>query len=105
MKKVHAIYLLVLLLLCCSCGTAFWGFGSADLMKVQRGLSKNEVKKILGEPTYVRFDRAVDEWEYRQKLAEGGWTVAIVTFEDGRVVSMDTFREPNDTFVLPPQPY
>lgn len=63
------------------------------LNQVHAGMTAEEVGRILGQPDYRRFNRDVEEWEYRKWLS-GSDAVVIVSFEDGRVVSMDSFERP-----------
>ncbi|MBS5552271.1 MAG: DUF4476 domain-containing protein [Bacteroides sp.] len=63
------------------------------LNQVHAGMTTEEVSRILGQPDYRRFNRDMEEWEYRKWLS-GSDAVVIVSFEDGRVISMDSFERP-----------
>ena len=63
------------------------------LNQVHAGMMAEEVSRLLGQPDYLRFNRGVEEWEYRKWLS-GSDAVVVVSFEDGRVVSMDSFERP-----------
>lgn len=62
--------------------------------------------KIFGTPEYRRFDRGMEEWEYRSlSLISGEYKVVVITFEDGRVSGMDTFTTRDfQEHPLPPAP-
>lgn len=42
--------------------------GNDILMKVQKGMTQKEIKSLLGEPKYHRFNEVSEEWEYRKKI-------------------------------------
>ena len=77
-----------------SCSSLFYD-AKADVMNsIQKGMSRQEVTKILGTPEYRRFDRDIEEWEYSRVLSGKciiSRTQIVVTFEGGRVVAMDSF--------------
>lgn len=97
-----------------SCSSLFYDLKSDVLYNIQKGMSKQEVIKLLGEPKFRRFDRDLDEWEYSKCLSRNGYTTIIVNFEDGKVVAMDSFATydnppvqsvtvaPNEVIVSPP---
>ena len=62
------------------------------IMKVQEGMSRQEISNIFGTPDYRRFDRGVEEWEYHRLSVIGGETkITVITFDEGRVSGMNTF--------------
>lgn len=97
-----------------SCSSLFYDLRSDVLQNIQKGMSKQEVSKLLGEPQFRRFDRDFDEWEYSKCISGNGYTTIIVSFEDGKVVGMDSFATydnrpvqsvtvaPNEVVVSPP---
>lgn len=97
-----------------SCSGLFYDLKSDVLHNIQKGMSKQEVSKLLGEPQFRRFDRDLDEWEYSKNIYGNGYTTIIVNFEDGKVVAMDSFASydnrpvqsvtvaPNEVIVSPP---
>ncbi|WP_294590858.1 DUF4476 domain-containing protein [uncultured Bacteroides sp.] len=97
-----------------SCSSLFYDLRSDVLQDIQKGMSKQEVSKLLGEPQFRRFDRDFDEWEYSKCISGNGYTTIIVSFEDGKVVGMDSFATydnrpvqsvtvaPNEVVVSPP---
>lgn len=99
MKKIHVLWVLSLLVLTASCGSM------NKLMKVEEGMSKQEITKIFGTPDYRRFDRGIEEWEYRSlSVVTGEYKVTVITFDDGRVSGMDTYntRDANGHPLPPP---
>ena len=92
MKKIHVSAILILLVVMSSCAGLIINFKNSQLMSIQKGMTQQEVKTILGKPNYRRFDGAMEEWEYRSlSLISGEYKVVVITFEDGRVSGMDTF--------------
>lgn len=80
------------------------------LLKINRGMTKDEVTNLLGSPDYRRFNEKSEEWEYRRAIVPTtGNSVIIVYFSDNRVVGMDSFEDyPPETQqpqVLPFPPY
>ena len=51
MKKIHVLWMLLFLVLSTSCVSV------NRLMKVQEGMSRQEISKIFGTPEYRRFER------------------------------------------------
>lgn len=99
MKKIHVLWVLLFLVLTAGCSSM------NKLMKVQEGMSKQEIIRIFGTPEYRRFDRGIEEWEYRSlSMVTGEYKVTVITFDDGRVSGMDTYntRDMNGHPVLPP---
>lgn len=74
-----------------SCSGLFYDLKSDVLHNIQKGMSKQEVSKLLGEPQFRRFDRDLDEWEYSKYISGNGYTTIILSFENGKVVAMDSF--------------
>ncbi|OJU52797.1 MAG: hypothetical protein BGN96_10240 [Bacteroidales bacterium 45-6] len=60
------------------------------LFSIEKGMSKEQVLSILGKPDYRRFDNAFEEWEYNPTFSVN---VMVVTFENGRVSSLDSFAQ------------
>ena len=81
-----------------SCSSLFYDAKVDVLNSIQKGMSRQEVTKILGTPEYRRFDRDIEEWEYSRVLSGKSnisRTQIVVTFEGGRVVAMDSFSGNN----------
>ena len=92
MKKIHVSAILILLVVMSSCAGLILNFKNSQLMSIQKGMTQQEVKAILGKPNYRRFDGAMEEWEYRGYLSKAGHSVICVNFIDNRVVGLDSFR-------------
>jgi outer membrane protein assembly factor BamE (lipoprotein component of BamABCDE complex) len=79
---------MVLLLAAAGCGNP----GKANsLNKVEAGMSKAEVKAILGTPKTTSVIDGADLWKYdlattRQRWVTGGADDYLVKFQDGKVV-------------------
>lgn len=87
MKKIHVLSMMLFLILGAGC------MSTSQLMKVEEGMSKQEITKIFGTPEFRRFDRGMEEWEYRKLiLVTGEVKVTVITFEDGKVCGMNTFN-------------
>lgn len=67
---------------------------SSAIMKVQKGMSQEEVSQLLGNPDFRRFDNGSEQWEYkRTNMSTATYMVIIVDFIDGQVANMDSFDE------------
>lgn len=96
MKTIRqTIMWLVLAMGLTSCSGLFYDVKADALRSVQKGMTKQEVTRLLGEPQFRRFDRDLDEWEYSKMVAGSGYTTIIVSFEEDKVVAMDSFPAAN----------
>jgi hypothetical protein len=75
------------------CGTLYWN--SSNAMKIQKGMTSQEVISAVGKPDQRRFRSNVEEWEY---ISSDKSTV-IIDFVNGKVSSLDTFKQP--LFITP----
>ncbi|MBC8592224.1 outer membrane protein assembly factor BamE [Oscillospiraceae bacterium N12] len=99
MKRLRLLLLLFPLLFA-SCGIL-----TNNIMKVQEGMSRQEVSKLFGTPDFRRFDREIEEWEYREASGvPGEWKVVVITFDGDKVISMNTFTLPQGHEHHHPQP-
>ena len=65
MKTIRLIIVgLVMTMGFTSCSSLFYDAKADVLNSIQKGMSRQEVTKILGTPEYRRFDRDIEEWEY-----------------------------------------
>ena len=60
MKKIHVSAILILLVVMSSCAGLILNFKNSQLMSIQKGMTQQEVKAILGKPNYRRFD---EQWK------------------------------------------
>lgn len=99
MKSVFCKFAIIGLLLSglSACSLRTYVQDKQVLNEVRPGMNAEEVSSVLGKPDYRRFNQNLEEWEYRKWLS-GSDAVVIVSFENGRVVSMDSFEHPQ-----PPQ--
>ncbi len=95
MRKLKQILTLLMLTVMIN-GCAILYPNTDILMKVHKGMTKNEVSSLLGKPNYRRFDTINEEWEYQKGVAgNGGNTVIIITFANDVVINMDSFSDNN----------
>lgn len=60
--------------------------------RIERGMSKREVTRILGNPSYRRLAAdGSEDWEYRRTNIVGETSVVVVTFYEDRVVRTDSY--------------
>lgn len=68
---------------------------SSTIMKVQRGMSQEEVSHLLGKPDFRRFDNGSEQWEYtKTNMSTAANTVIIIDFVDGMVTNMGILLSP-----------
>lgn len=66
--------------------------GSSAITKIEKGMSKKEIVKLLGEPDFRRFDDQYEEWEYKKENVLTQETkIIIVDFVNDRVSHMNSF--------------
>lgn len=70
----------------------------APHLEIQRGMSMQDVRSLLGEPRYRRFDSRGEEWEYVRPRHQPNRIVVV--FEQGVVINLNTF----DVQIPPVQP-
>jgi len=74
------------------------------VMAVEKGMTKDQVLRILGTPTARNFTDDYEELEFRfVDSLYGTVKVVVVEFDNGRVVGMDSFS-PSDMIGPPPPP-
>ena len=100
MRIKQIVSLLALCASLASCSTTY--VVKRDILAdVQPGMTQEEVRKTFGKPDYRRFGRGLEEWEYN-KWISGSEGVIVVGFENGKVVSMDSFQKPQTAVPTPP---
>lgn len=92
MRNIHIVLLFLLLILSSSCASYY--VSGKRVMEVQKGMTQQEVRQLLGKPDYRRFEGDFEEWEFRRDkgtpLTPTPMTI-IIQFVDGEVISMDTY--------------
>lgn len=98
MKKRQFAFLLLAVVLLSSCSILQ---SSSSFMKIEQGMTQQEVISLCGEPQYKRFDEVGEEWEYRAFLSNN-WSIIVINFAEGRVVALDMFKEPDQSIATLP---
>lgn len=91
---------LALLLMLAACATARYGreLTDADLARVEPGMSRDQVRELLGAPTHVTFEGQAETWVYLWSVSRARSFVfyadvittggsARLRFPDGRLES------------------
>lgn len=106
MKRMKRIkfYLCVIctVTLLTSCGF-IKGLMPDPMMKVQSGMTKDEIVKLLGKPTNRSFEGTNEKWEYSKKKTD---RIIIIEFANSVVSKMETYNKsdlPQPTYVAPVQ--
>ncbi|WP_262512851.1 DUF4476 domain-containing protein [Barnesiella propionica] len=63
-------------------------------------MTQKEIKSLLGEPKYRRFNEVSEEWEYQKNPLSDETTVIIINIINDQVVNMNSFK--GETVVHPP---
>lgn len=69
---------------------------TGTVMQIQKGMSQEEVTRLLGKPDYRRFDQGSEQWEYRKTNMTIGASpnmTILIDFIDNRVTNMDSFDD------------
>lgn len=89
MKKTIAILMIFFAVISLSsCGVNL-SLTKKNMMRIEEGMSKQEVKSILGGPENRSFDRGRESWEYISVDSK----YFIVYFYENKVIGMDTFHK------------
>ena len=87
-KETLAIFLLSLVL--GSCGSLM---DNNILLSIHKGMTQEEVTKLLGRPDYRRFDEQGEQWEYRKGEGLGRYgTTILIDFKNSLVSNLDSFE-------------
>ncbi|WP_300728451.1 DUF4476 domain-containing protein [uncultured Bacteroides sp.] len=78
----------------CGCGSSFTASSSRDLVdSIHKGMTMEEVRNVMGKPTYRSFIRDSEEWRYEKTHIIGGdQSVIVIGFVDGKVEYLDSFN-------------
>lgn len=90
--KNSIIVLLTVLFVLGSCATS--KNVNDKVAQVQKGMSKDEVTAILGQPSERRFIQEQEEWEYRltvYAVFESYYKYVYVAFAHDRVIGLQTY--------------
>ena len=91
MKKYVTLALLALSLMATSCITTR---STARINKVEVGMTKEEITKLLGKPFFKNGDLLAEQWGYRKMIGEVAGPEEVffyVTFDqEGRVMGYET---------------
>lgn len=104
MKRVkETLAVLFLSLVLGSCGSLM---DNNILLSIHKGMTQEEVTKLLGHPDYRRFDEQGEQWEYRKGGGIGHYgTTILIDFKNNLVSNLDSFESvptPPAVAVCPP---
>ena len=104
MKRVkETLAVLFLSLVLGSCGSLM---DNNILLSIHKGMTQEEVTKLLGRPDYRRFDEQGEQWEYRKGGGIGHYgTTILIDFKNNLVSNLDSFESvptPPAVAVCPP---
>lgn len=101
MKNVIPLLALAIVLLSLtSCASVMKEFGmggltKSNIMKLEKNMSMEQVKKLLGNPTYRSMNEDVEMWQYRETNIDAtGSSNLDIFFENGRIVSFESYFMP-----------
>lgn len=91
MKRVkETLAVLFLSLVLGSCGSLM---DNNILLSIHKGMTQEEVTKLLGRPDYRRFDEQGEQWEYRKGGGIGHYgTTILIDFKNNLVSNLDSLR-------------
>ena len=101
-KMIRTVIVITLVLALNSCASLFTP--SVDYIelssRIEAGMTKEEVKAVMGNYHYRSFSGNTERWEYRTRnIIYGSYDVVIISFVDQRVVAMDSFEEVYPKFI------
>ena len=69
--------------------------------RIQQNMTMEEVRQLMGKADFRRFEQNTETWEYRTHLINEDYDVVNIEFQNGRVVSMDSYREIHPKYPAP----
>lgn len=94
MKKIFALLALMGCLLTTSCIATR---STAQINKVEVGMDKAEIRKLLGTPEFKNGDAEAEQWAYQKMVGEIAGPEPVyflVTFnKEGKVIAYETVRQ------------
>lgn len=94
MKKLLIASLIMVELMTTSCIATR---STTQINKVEVGMTKTDITKLLGKPTFKNGDIAGEQWGYRKMIGEIAGpeeALFIVTFDNqGNVVAYETIKD------------
>ena len=105
MKKTYKIlFLSLFLVILSSCSILKESMLLSDkAMRINKGMTTSEVVRAVGKPDLRSFDGDFEEWEFQQYSgASPVIDYMIVYFENGRVVSLESFSKQKYPGYCPP---
>lgn len=105
MKKTYKIlFLSLFLVILSSCSILKESMLLSDkAMRINKGMTTSEVVRAVGKPDLRSFDGDFEEWEFQQYIgASPVIDYMIVYFENGRVISMESFSKQKHPAYCPP---
>ncbi len=88
MKQIKILALLVIVSISMSsCGIFSNSFlKNRDMMAIEKGMTKNEILRLVGDPDFRNFDNELEEWIYVKSNKE-----LIIGFYNNLVETMNTY--------------
>ena len=94
MKTIKLTLALLAFAICMGSCAMILGIDSNTLMKIQKGMTKEEITSILGQPMHRSFDHEVEGWRYEKSISGApGITIIDLGFVDGKVTYMDSYEK------------
>lgn len=94
MKKLLSISFIIAALMMSSCVVTR---STTKINKVEVGMSKSEISKLLGTPIFKNGDTAGEQWGYRKMIGEVAGpeqVIFLVTFDSqGKVIGYETIKD------------
>ena len=69
MKTIKLTLALLVFAICMGSCAMILGIDSNTLMKIQKGMTKEEITSILGQPMHRSFDHEVEGWRYEKSIS------------------------------------
>ena len=97
MKKKIITTLFILIATMSLCTSCFATRSSVQINKVEVGMTKTEIKKLLGTPEFKNGDLEGEQWGYHKMIGDVAGpepVLFLVTFDnEGKVIAYDTVKE------------
>ncbi len=95
---ISAITVIIIsIALCVSLGSCVATRDTMKINKVEMGMTKSDIQKLLGTPLFKNANETGEEWGYRKLVGEIAGPepmIFVVTFDnDGKVIGYNSVKE------------
>lgn len=100
MKKISVLFLLIIMVILCSCGSVYNFMDNKKIMQLEIGQSKKQILDIFGNPNFRDIKDNIEIWQYRYSTYEGYDFLKLTFDENNKVKSFESYFLPLNQTVI-----